>query len=288
VYISYFQHISLNHTPTSSNEITPSLTEPQNSDKPTDALRVQSSREAKRNPIYVFTVDIPTDITSANRSLHKDNWQQARQDEIASFNNMNTFKIVPSRPDYSLIGTRWVYTTKQHPTTNDTIFRARCIAQGYTQRFGVDYEETFAPVATHTSLKVLFSLAITHGWNISQIDFSTAYLNGNITQDIYIANPPGFQLAPPGSVLELCKSLCGLKQSGQVWNSTLHAELHKPGFKPHVNDECVYLKRHRVDVIILLLWVDGVAVFTNNPFLRESFDTSISSIFKTKDLGKIF
>ena len=186
-------------------------------------------------------------------------------------------------------GGEWVYTTKQN---QDGIvsFKARYVAKGYNQVKGIDYQETFAPTANITSIRVLMQLAVNHDLVVHQMDVKTAYLHAPIDQEIYIDQPQGFEeVAENGSklVYRLKKSLYDLKQSGRNWNKVLHEHLERCSFIRNPADHCVYKKQVGDKIIIVVVWVDDLVIASDSMKLMEEFKTSMKSQFRMKDLGAI-
>ena len=123
-------------------------------------------------------------------------------------------------------------------------FKARLVAQGYTQTHGIDYEEVFAPVAKYSTIKSLLTLANAHDLEVHHLDVKTAFLNGSVEHDIYMSQPEGF-IDPnrPNYVCKLNKSIYGLKQFAKCWNSTLDEFLTSSGYQRSATDECIYIKQ---------------------------------------------
>ena len=155
---------------------------------------------------------------------------------------LNVYTIVKSVPNGSnVISSRWVFKYKRDPNGNITKRKARLVAKGYTQEYGVDYKETFAPTLKQDTIRIITVLAVQNNFNIKQIDINSAYLNAPLKEVIYMKTPEGDPLYGK-SFWKLNKALYGLKQAGKEWNDKLNSELIKIGFKRLKSEPCVYVK----------------------------------------------
>ena len=163
--------------------------------------------------------------------------------ESAAIDKFKTYDSVDLPPDRKLVGTKWVYKIK--PLLDNTVkYKARLVAQGFTQQEGIDYEETFASVVKFKSLRTLFSLACQRKMHIHQLDVSNAFLNGHIDKEVFCKPPPG-TIPPPGcenKVWKLNRTLYGLKQSPRAWNEKLNSAILFEGFTRTHSDYGVYSK----------------------------------------------
>ncbi|XP_074292097.1 uncharacterized protein LOC141618943 [Silene latifolia] len=157
-------------------------------------------------------------------------WREAMGKEIEALEKNGTWKIVDLPDGKKPIGCKWVYKIKLK--ANGTIERnkARLVAQGFTQIEGVDYHETFAPVAKMTSVRLLLAVAVAKKWNIAQLDINNAFLHGDLDEEVYMRLPQGFEVTKKGKVCRLLKSLYGLKQASRNWFAKLTDALKGYGF----------------------------------------------------------
>lgn len=164
-------------------------------------------------------------------------------------------------------------------------YKARLVAQGFTQIFGVDYEETFSPTLCPESLRMLFSFAAYFGFMIEQMDVPNAYLKEDLEEEIYMEIPEGLTV-PPGQehyVLRLRKSLYGLKQSGHEWYKRISKFLRSIGYQTISGDNCVFVN-HKTHVIIGL-YVDDLLIFSKNEESMKEVKALLNQEYKMKDLG---
>jgi Reverse transcriptase (RNA-dependent DNA polymerase) len=160
------------------------------------------------------------------QSEHSQQWAEAEEYEIRALLDNKTFELVP-RPKANVVGCKWVYKVKLNPDGSIERFRARLVAQGYTQQHGLDFFETYSPVMRGTTLRWLIAQAAMKNWSTRHIDISSAYLYGKLSEVIYMEQPPGFSTGNQNEVLRLNKGLYGLKQAGRVWYRTLTNFLKK-------------------------------------------------------------
>ena len=129
------------------------------------------------------------------------------------------------------IGLKWVFKVKKDPQGQIVKHKVRLVAKGYAQRHGVDYDEVFAPVARIETVRLLLALAAQSGWEVHHMDVKSAFLNGDLTETVFVQQPPGFVVGSEGRVLRLKKALYGLKQAPRAWNAKLDKELVTLGFE---------------------------------------------------------
>ena len=161
-----------------------------------------------------------------------------------------TLELVNCPQGKDIIGVKWVYKTKLNPDGTIQKHKARLVAKGYSQQPGIDYNETFAPVARLDTIRALIALAAQKGWNIYQLDVKSAFLNGVLEEEIYVEQPQGFiNKGNEGKVLRLKKALYGLKQAPQAWYGKIDQYFIDQGFKRSNNEPT----RHKVSITHCLL-----------------------------------
>ena len=166
--------------------------------------------------------EMPTTFKSAMESSSATKWKDACNSEVESLRKNKTWELVPLPHGRKAIGCRWVFRIKENQSGEVKRFKARLVAKGFSQKYGVDYEETFAPVAKFTSIRILLSLSAKYKLTVHQMDVKTSVLNGLLDEDIYMAQPDGFiDEVKPDHVCQLKRSLYGLKQSPRMWNQTI-------------------------------------------------------------------
>ncbi|CAJ2666341.1 unnamed protein product [Trifolium pratense] len=153
-----------------------------------------------------------------DEALKDDAWIVAMQEELNQFQRNDVWTLVPKPSHKNIIGTKWVFRNKLNEQGEVVRNKARLVAQGYSQQEGIDYTETFAPVARLEAIRLLLSYAVNHGITLYQMDVKSAFLNGFISEEVYVKQPPGFEdISNPEHVFKLKKSLYGLKQAPRAW-----------------------------------------------------------------------
>ena len=167
-------------------------------------------------------------------------------------------------------------------------YKCRLVAQGYTQAQGVDYHETFAPVARFGSIRTLLATAAQRGMHVHQMDVHTAFLNGKLEEDIYMCQPEGFVVeGKEEQVCHLHRSLYGLKQSARCWNKELSCHLLDSGFEQSKADPCVYFRWKDGHLNIVSIYVDDLILVVDLLKDLEQTKEELSARFKMKDLGQL-
>ena len=228
---------------------------------------------------------IPNNYRDAVSSPDYDKWKDAMDREYNSQMQNNTWTLVPRPSDSNIVEGRWVYDVKDE---NPPRYKARFVAKGYSQKYGVDYEETYAPVVKPETLRLLFAVSAMRGYDIHLMDAVTAFLNSKLRDIIYIRQPEGYVDAKyPNHVCLLNKALYGLKQSALEWYETLRAVLESSElqFKRIDSDHAVFIARTQLSTIYLALFVDDIAIFGDDEPLISNIKAKLSSHFKMKDLG---
>jgi hypothetical protein len=174
----------------------------------------------------------------AVRSVEYKRWKEAMKREIDPLSKNDAWKLVPRPKDVQTVDFRWVYRIK-----GSGLFKARFVARGFTQIYGQDYEETFAPVAKYTSIRILISIVAGHGnMKIHQMDVDTTFLNNFLKEKVYIEQPEGFVVAgKEDMVCLLNKALYGLKQSSREWFQVIAPTLKEFEFKQCDGDPCIFV-----------------------------------------------
>ncbi|GJX50215.1 retrovirus-related pol polyprotein from transposon TNT 1-94 [Tanacetum coccineum] len=163
-----------------------------------------------------------TEPKNINEALKDENWVMAMQEELNQFKTNDVWELVPNPMDMTIIGTKWIYRNKLDENGVITRNKVRLVAQGYNQQEGIDYDETYAPVARLESIRILLAYACALDFKLYQMDVKSAFLNGFINEEVYVAQPPGFiDFTKPNYVYKLKKDLYGLKQAPKAWYDRL-------------------------------------------------------------------
>ena len=228
-----------------------------------------------------------TSHKEATSSPHRVQWERAMQEELDSIKVNNTYVLVPLPAGRQAIGCKWVYKIKRHADGSIDRFKARLVAKGYSQLYGIDFTETFAPVVRYSSLRAWpWQLRVTT--RCTRWMSRRPFFNGDLDEDIYMEQPDGFRAEDKQAhwVWKLNKSLYGLKQAGQAWNKKMDAALVELGYKPCHSDSCVYVKRDDSGVFYILVYVDDLLLVTNDTTQLAAIKAALSKRFDMKDMGE--
>lgn len=231
--------------------------------------------------------DEPSSLREALSSPDADLWQEAVDDEIESLESNKTWHLVDLPPGCKTIGCKWVLKQKLKPDGTVEKHKARLVAKGYRQRENVDFFDTYSPVTRITSIRVLFAIAAIHNLVVHQMDVKTAFLNGELEEEIYMDQPEGFII--PGQEHKVCKldkSLYGLKQAPKQWHDKFDGVVIANGFRINESDKCIYYKVENKVCTIICLYVDDLLIFGSNLTVVNETKNTLSSNFEMKDLGE--
>lgn len=212
-------------------------------------------------------------------------WKLACIAEIEAFMKAKLYEEVPKPQDRTVVDCKWVFAIKRGPDGEIVKYKARLVAKGFTQIEGVDYTETFAPVSKFTSIRALLAFAAQEDLDIHQMDVKSAFLNGELTEEIYMKCPPGFNPGA-GLVWRLWKSLYGLKQASRQWYKRLHEEFAAMGFVRSEYDHAVFFKKESDTFIICAVYVDDMLLVTNDVAARDRLKLALTERFEMTDLGE--
>ena len=151
------------------------------------------------------------------------------------------------------IGCRWVFTVKVNPDGSIARLKARLVAKGYAQTYGVDYSDTFSPVAKRTSIQLFISLATTHGWDLHQLDIKNVFIHGDLAEEVYKEQPLG--IVAQGEIGRACrlrKSLYGLKESPHAWFGKVNEVIEKFGMQKSKFDHSVFYKNSQAGILLVV------------------------------------
>jgi hypothetical protein len=212
-------------------------------------------------------------------------WQDAMTEEYQSILKNDVWDIVPRPKGKSVVTSKWIYKIKHAVDGSIEKYKARFVARGFSQVKGVDYDETFAPVARHTSIRSIIALVASMGWKLHQMDVKTVFLNGEIEDEVYIEKPEGFVIHNKKShVCRLKKALYGLKQAPCAWYEKMDGFLMSLGFSKSVVDPNLYYHIVGNECLILVLYVDDLFLTGSERLIAES-KQALTTKFEMKDLG---
>ncbi|KAJ9560030.1 hypothetical protein OSB04_005190 [Centaurea solstitialis] len=284
-------------TPVVEPEIQHNNVEPQS--KPIEEVQTQDLRRSSRvrqepDRYLGFLVsqdsgdlNEPTSYGEAVSGSESEQWQEAMKAEMQSMYDNQVWELTDLPQHCKAVGRKWVFKKKTDMDGKVHTFKARLVAKGFTQTHGIDYDETFSPVAMLKSIRILMAISAYFNYEIWQMDVKTAFLNGKLTEDVYMEQPEGFEDPKnPDKVCKLLKSIYGLKQASRSWNLHFDERIKEFGFTKSKFEPCVYTKFSGSIVTFLVLYVDDILLIGNDVPTLQSVKSWLSKCFQMKDLGE--
>ncbi|GKA58792.1 putative ribonuclease H-like domain-containing protein [Tanacetum coccineum] len=215
-------------------------------------------------------------------------WIEAMQEELNEFERLEVWELVP-RPDKVMVITlKWIYKVKLDELGGILKNKARLVARGYRQEEGIDFEESFAPVARLEAIRIFLAFAAHMNMVVYQMDVKTAFLNGNLREEVYVSQPDGF-VDPdnPNHVYKLKKALYGLKQAPRAWYDMLSSFLISQDFSKGSVDPTLFIRKEGKELLLVQVYVDDIIFAASTPELCDLFAKIMCSKFKMSMMGKI-
>ncbi|KAK1618252.1 hypothetical protein QYE76_023769 [Lolium multiflorum] len=213
----------------------------------------------------------PATYEEAMMSPDSNKWQEAMKSEMGSMYDNKVWTLVDLPDSRKAVENKWIFKRKTDADGNITVYKARLVAKGFRQIQGVDYDETFSPVAKLKSVRILLAIAAFFDYEIWQMDVKTAFLNGDIEEELYMVQPKGF--VDPKNADKVCKlqrSIYGLKQASRSWNRRFDKVIKDFGFIQCHGEACIYKKVSGSSVAFLILYVDDILLIGNDIELLSS------------------
>jgi hypothetical protein len=181
---------------------------------------------------------------------------------------------------------KWVYKIKRDADGNIERYKARLVAKGYLQKQGIDFEELYAPVSKHTTLRALLAVVAARDMELHQLDVKTVFLNGELEEEIYMQQPQGYKEEGPGTICHLKKMLYGLRQAPRAWHTRLKAELEALGFRASEIDPALFVKGAGQQATYVLVWVDDILVAGLDREEIAVVKRLLGAVFDVRDMGE--
>lgn len=236
----------------------------------------------------ILCTDVVREPHSFTQAPKHPKWREAMDREILALEQNNTwvYNILP--PGKVPIGCKWVYKIKLRADGTIERFKARLVTKGYNQKEGVDYTETFAPVAKMPTVRTLIAIAVYNGWEIQQLDVNNAFLHGDLNEEVYMTVPQGCNKSlPPNTVCKLSKSLYGLKQANRQRFEKLTTFLTHLGFKQSYVDTSLFTINHQGSLTAILVYVGDILITGKDTIFIQHIKSQLHNKFSIKDLGHI-
>ncbi|GJY34716.1 retrovirus-related pol polyprotein from transposon TNT 1-94 [Tanacetum coccineum] len=248
--------------------------------------RTLRSQAQNQSNFYCFISTI--EPKNVNEALGDESWIVAMQEELNQFIANDVWELVPQPKNMTIIGTKWVFRNKLDENGIVSRNKARLVAQGYNQQEGIDYDETYAPVARLESIRILLAYACALDFKLFQMDVKSAFLNGFINEEVYVAQPPGFiDFEKPDHVYKLKKALYGLKQAPKAWYDRLKAFLIKHEYKMGMVDNTLFTKKKSSNLIIIQIYVDDIIFGSTCQDMCDEFAKIMHDEFEMSMMGEL-
>ncbi|GJY74280.1 retrovirus-related pol polyprotein from transposon TNT 1-94 [Tanacetum coccineum] len=251
---------------------------------------VQTRRQLATDPemcMFALTVSIvePKNIKEA---MADSAWIEAMQDELHQFDRLQVWELVDKPFGKNVIKLKWLWKNKKDEDQTVIRNKARLVAKGYAQEEGIDFDESFAPVARLEAVRIFVAYAAHKSFPIYQMDVKTAFLNGPLKEEVYVAQPDGF-VDPdhPDKVYRLRKALYGLKQAPRAWYDELSKFLISNGFTKGIIDPTLFTIKYGEDILLVQIYVDDIIFGSTNPKFSKRFEKLMHGRFEMSLMGEM-
>ncbi|GJW79895.1 retrovirus-related pol polyprotein from transposon TNT 1-94 [Tanacetum coccineum] len=260
---------------------------PQENVEPRRSKRTKVTKDFGPDYMTHIVNEEPQTYKAVMESSEAPYWKEAIQSEIDSIMHNNTWKLVDLPSGHKPISHKWIFKKKLRPNGTIEKYKASLVAKGYRQKKGQDFFDTYSPVTRITSIRTLIAIAAIHNLIIHQMDVKTAFLNGELYEEIYMQKPEGFVVkGQEHKVCKLVKSLYGLKQAPKQWHEKFDNTLLSNGFQINECDKCVYVKQYKNAFVIICLYVDDMLIMGTNMDVINQTKKMLHSSFDMKDMGE--
>ena len=247
-----------------------------------DAYKITGRSNAAAN---VASIKEPATLEEALSSEDAALWRRAMDEEMASLLANDTWTLEKTPPGITPIPVKWVFKIKRDANGNIERYKARLVAKGFKQREGIDYEEVFAPVSKYATLRTVLAVAAAEDLDLHQLDIKTAFLNGELEEDVYVRQPPGYEEGGGGMACHLRKALYGLKQAPRAWHLRLKAEMETMGFTQSEADPGLFIRKGG-GLAIIVTYVDDLMIATPGVAATAEIKQRLMNTFDARDLGE--
>ena len=222
-------------------------------------------------------------------AVKEEKWQEAMKEEMNAITKNATWSLVELPEGRNIIGLKWIFKTKLNADGSINRCKARLVAKGYAQVEGIDYEETFSPVARFETIRVVLALAAQWKLQVFQLDVKSAFLNGDLQEEVYVDQPQGFtKKGEEHKVFKLHKALYGLKQAPRAWYGKIDSFFAQNNFTRSENEPTLYVKRRdESEFLIVCLYVDDIIYLSSSSSMLTEFKESMMQQFEMTDLGRL-
>ncbi|GJQ94116.1 retrovirus-related pol polyprotein from transposon TNT 1-94 [Tanacetum coccineum] len=246
--------------------------------------RLHTDSEVCMYALTVSTIE-PKNIKEA---MADHSWIESMQDELNQFERLQVWELVPRPEGKNVIALKWLWKNKCDAENIMVQNKSRLVAKGYKQEEGIDFEESFAPVARLEAVRMFIAFAAHMNITIFQMDVKTAFLNGHLKEEVYVSQPEGFiDTEFPNHVYRLKKALYGLKQAPRAWYDKLSSFLIVHGFNKGIIDPTLFTRRHGGDILLVQVYVDDIIFGSTNPDFSKRFANLMKNNFEMSMMGEL-
>lgn len=249
--------------------------------------RTHSADEDRNYCAFVADTEEPQGYHEAVNSNHKAQWKNAMDEEYNSLVDNDTWTLVDLPQEKSAISNKWVYKIKRNHEGDIERYKARLVVRGFTQKFGIDYQETFSPVAKFTSVRMILALSVSNDYHLIQFDIKTAFLYGHLDEEVFMEQPFGYSDGS-NKVCKLNRSLYGLKQASRCWNKRFTEMLRKFNFKATDGDPCVFTGSIKDKKIVLAIYIDDGIIAAECKEVSDEFISYLKGEFDVKVFSTLY
>ena len=251
------------------------------SNPPAPAPAPPRTSTRQRKPVQKLNlhthVDVPptTIPTSVAEDLKSPYWRKAMSEEMDSQLKERTWDLSDAAEAANVVGCRWIFTVKRRPDGSIERYKARLVAKGFTQRPGIDFHDTFSPVVKPATIRIVLSTATNKDWPLRQLDVNTAFLQGHLEEEVFMAQPPGFvDKDNPKAVCKLRKAIYGLKQAPRAWYNELRNFLLQSRFTNSLADASLFIYNNHGVYLYMLVHVDDIIITgSSTPHINRFIDS---------------
>ncbi|GKA17202.1 retrovirus-related pol polyprotein from transposon TNT 1-94 [Tanacetum coccineum] len=251
---------------------------------------VSTRKQLATDALWCFYNSVLSKVEPKNfqSAATEDCWFQAMQDEIHEFDRLDVWELVPPPDSAMIIALKWIYKVKLDEYGDVLKNKARLVAKGFRQEEGLDFEESFASVARLEAIRIFIANAASKNMTVYQMDVKTAFLNGELKEEVYVHQPEGFvDPERPHHVYRLKKALYGLKQAPRAWYDTLSRFLLAQGFSKGVVDPTLFIRKTGKHTLHVQIYVDDIIFASTDPKDCDRFSNEMSSKFQMSMMGQI-
>ncbi|CAN0920957.1 Retrovirus-related Pol polyprotein from transposon RE2 [Linum grandiflorum] len=221
-------------------------------------------------------------------AIKHDRWHRAMKTENDALIRNGTWSLVPRPINVNVLGSKWIFRNKFNSDGSLQRHKARLVAQGCSQQESVDFYDTFSPVVKPTTIRLVLSIALSNGWTLRQLDINNAFLNGDLNEEVYMAQPKGFEHPDfPHHVCRLHKAIYGLKQAPRAWFKKLKGYLVSAGYHACLSDTSLFVLKTPTTTTYVLVYVDDLIITGSDSSYIASFIRTLDKHFSLKDMGEL-